>query len=171
MVQILQLFCWRVRLLYVCRLWAKNTDSWPAPYTADTSIKAVLGADAATVYGHISMLDGILSKGDDGYSDLLKEGITALLNCVDAHFKYTVDEIKACFSLKTALSSEASAADQAKLFKTANDAYSISPWNVGVHCIALSPRTRHTKLEFLRTYPFPRWEWVDLGTFIWWSWH
>lgn len=76
------------------------------------------------VYGQMSMLDGILSKGEDGYSDLLKQGITALLNCVDKHFKYTEDEIKKCFSFKTALSSEASASLQARLFEDANEEYS-----------------------------------------------
>lgn len=69
------------------------------------------------------MLDGILSKGDDGYSNLLKEGITALLNSVDAHFKYTEDEIKKCFSFKTSLSTESDAAVQASLFKAANEEF------------------------------------------------
>lgn len=72
------------------------------------------------------MLDGILAKGEDGYSDLLKQGITALLNAVDKHFKYTEDEIKKCFSFKTALSSEAAATVQAKDFESANEVYTSS---------------------------------------------
>ncbi|CAM6083930.1 unnamed protein product [Calypogeia fissa] len=109
---------------FSCWLWAKKTDLWPTPWTPDTPVGDAFGADAVKVYGQTSMLDGITSEGHDGYSDLLKEGITALLNCVDAHFKYTEDEIKKCFSFKLALSSEAAATVQAKEFQAANEAYS-----------------------------------------------
>jgi hypothetical protein len=109
---------------FSCGLWATKTEAWPAPYQPETPVGDALGDDAATVYGHMSLIDGILSKGDDGYTDLLKQGITALLNAVDAHFKYTEDEIKKCFSFKTALSSEDAASSQAKEFEAANTAYS-----------------------------------------------
>ncbi|CAM6091309.1 unnamed protein product [Calypogeia fissa] len=104
-------------------LWARKTDSWPVPYTADTPIEDAFGGDSVKVYGQISMLDGIMSEGDDGYSDLLKQGITALLNCADKHFKYSKDDIKKSFSFKTSLSSEAAATVQAKEFQDANESY------------------------------------------------
>lgn len=104
-----------------CGLWAQKTDSWPAPYKPDTPVGDAFGSDALSVYGQVSMFDGVTSKGDDGYSDLLKQGITALLNAIDKHFKYTEDEIKKCFSFKTALSSEAAATMQAKEFEDANE--------------------------------------------------
>jgi hypothetical protein len=110
-----------------CGLWAMRTESWPAEYQADTPVGDVLGSDAASVYGQMSMLDGLTAKGDDGYTDLLKQGITALLNAVDAHFRYTEDEIKKCFSFKAALSSEKAASDQASDFEAANNAYSETP--------------------------------------------
>ncbi|CAM6043761.1 unnamed protein product [Sphagnum compactum] len=106
--------------------WSSHTSRWPRFFTIYSKVTdAFPGAKVRIVYGTTTLLQALYDTRPDGYSQLLRHGVAALLNAYDitppSHYEYshaTVIEL-----VTSALASRTSAVQQAQQFENANTAY------------------------------------------------
>jgi hypothetical protein len=118
------LVCYVVGLF--CSYWSSHTSRWPRFFTIYSKVTdAFPGAKVRIVYGTTTLLQALYDTRPDGYSQLLRHGVAALLNAYDitppSHYEYSHATVIELFM--SALASRTSAVQQAQKFENANTAY------------------------------------------------
>ncbi|XP_058101006.1 protodermal factor 1-like [Magnolia sinica] len=104
-----------------CNYWGKHPQLIWGIFGFWGTMAGVFGALCTPVYGqNLSIQQALLNTRSDAIGSLYREGAASLLNSMVNHkFPYTTQEVKDRFS--AALASNKVAADQAQLFKLANE--------------------------------------------------
>lgn len=103
--------------------WSEGKESWPRMLPVMSTVAKVLGSGALEGYGHseLTVLDAMKMEERDGYSSLLKQSSTALVNAYSREgFPYAPWRVKTLF-IESLVSQQAAAA-QAARFRSANEA-------------------------------------------------
>jgi hypothetical protein len=106
--------------------WSSHTSRWPRFFTIYSKVTdAFPGTKVRIVYGTTTLLQALYDTRPDGYSQLLRHGVAALLNAYDitppSHYEYSHATVIELFT--NALASRTSAVQQAQQFENANTAY------------------------------------------------
>jgi uncharacterized repeat protein (TIGR01451 family) len=103
--------------------WQKNLGVWPAPYTSGQSVGSVFSVADASV-ASTTLLDALKGKSGGGkVRDLLKQGVTALLNAADSGigFPFTPADVVTAVNAALANGTDAVLKDLTTVFKDANE--------------------------------------------------
>lgn len=103
--------------------WIEGKETWPRMLPIVSTVGKVLGSGAFEAYGHpeLTVLDAMRMEEHDGYSSLLKQTSTALVNAYSREgFPYQPWRVKTLF-IQSLVSQQAAAA-QAAQFRSANEA-------------------------------------------------
>lgn len=103
--------------------WIEGKETWPRMLPVVSTVAKVLGSGALEAYGHseLTVLDAMRIEERDGYSSLLKQSSTALVNAYSrVGFPYQPWRVKTLF-IQSLVSQQAAAA-QAAQFRSANEA-------------------------------------------------
>lgn len=101
------------------RYWISNTQRWPAFFTVKTTVGEALGSPATKVFGQTTLLQALLNTRPDGYSTLLRNAATAILNSY-SRSEYKFSHLTVIESFAASLGSSKAAAQQAAAFEEAN---------------------------------------------------
>lgn len=103
--------------------WSEGKESWPRMLPVVSTVAKVLGSGALEGYGNsqLTVLEAMKMEERDGYSSLLKQSSTALVNAYSREgFPFAPWRVKTLF-IESLVSQQAAAA-QAARFRSANEA-------------------------------------------------